>query len=100
MEITKELDQDTLKVSLDGRLDTMTSPQLETELGDVENINHLIFDFDKIEYISSAGLRLLLKLDEILTDKNGDMKIIHVHPLVKEIFDITGFTDMLQIEME
>lgn len=100
MEITKETNLDTLKVSLNGRLDTLTSPTLENELSSLEGVLHLIFDFNELEYISSAGLRLLLKLDEILTDKQGDMKIIHVHPLVKEIFDITGFSDMLQIETD
>jgi anti-sigma B factor antagonist len=100
MEIKKERNQDTLTVSLNGRLDTMTSPQLESDLDDLDGVLHLIFDFDDLEYISSAGLRLLLKLDEILSDHNGDMRVIHVHPLVKEIFDITGFCDMLQIEAE
>lgn len=87
-----------LTIELEGRLDTNTSPQLETSLkhnvGDCEN---LIIDFAKLEYISSAGLRVLLAAQKVM-NKQGKMVIKNVNNTIMEVFEITGFTDILTIE--
>ena len=85
-------------ISLEGRLDTTTAPQLEKELETVlTTAKELVLDFAKLEYISSAGLRVLLKAQKVM-NKQGSMKLIHVSEDVKEIFEITGFVDILTIE--
>lgn len=85
-------------ISLEGRLDTMTAPQLEKELEMIlETVKELVFDFEKLEYISSAGLRVLLKAQKAM-NKQGSMKLIHVSADIMEIFEITGFIDFLTIE--
>ena len=97
MNITKSLNGSALTIALDGRLDTTTSPALETELHDsLDGITSLTFDFDKLEYISSAGLRVLLSAQKTM-NKQGEMIICHVNESIQEIFDITGFTDILTI---
>ena len=97
MNITKSLNGSALTIALEGRLDTTTSPALETELHDsLDGITSLTFDFDKLEYISSAGLRVLLSAQKTM-NKQGEMIICHVNESIQEIFDITGFTDILTI---
>lgn len=85
-------------IILSGRLDTTTAPELdafaEKALGDTQE---LVLDFGGLEYISSAGLRVLLKLQKLM-NKKGSMKLIHVGEVVKEVFEITGFMDILTIE--
>ena len=87
-----------LTIALEGRLDTTTAPQLEENiklnLGGVEN---LIFNFQNLEYISSAGLRVLLSAQKIM-NKQGEMKVINVSEEINEIFEVTGFSDILNIE--
>lgn len=97
MEIKKEINGKTLTVSASGRLDTSTAPELEKQLGDLAGIDDLILDFDNLEYISSAGLRVILKAQKIM-NKQGSMKLVNVNDCVMEIFDITGFSDILNIE--
>jgi len=98
MNINKELNENELKIELEGRLDTNTSPELENELNKyLNNITHLTFDFNKLEYISSAGLRVILSTQKVMNTK-GDMVIKNVNDLVMEVFDATGFTDILNIE--
>ena len=88
-----------MRVALEGRLDTTTAPELEAELSkDMENVQTLIFDFDRLVYISSAGLRVLLAAQKMMNRKNGSMKVIHVNEIVQEVFDVTGFSDILTIE--
>lgn len=83
---------------LEGRLDTVTAPQLEQELqASLEGISELTLDFEKLEYISSAGLRVLLSTEKTMVERGG-MKIIHVSELISEIFEVTGFSDILTIE--
>ena len=98
MNITTKKENTTLTVALEGRLDTTTAPELdvfaEKELADTQE---LVLDFADLEYISSAGLRVLLKLQKVM-NKKGSMKLIHVGDVVKEVFEITGFTDILTIE--
>ena len=85
-------------IFLSGRLDTTTSPELEAfvekELTDTQN---LVFDLAELEYISSAGLRVILKVQKFM-NKKGTMKLVHVSDVIEEIFEITGFTDILTIE--
>lgn len=83
---------------LAGRLDTSTAPELEAELdGLLPDTKALIFDLKELEYISSAGLRLILKAQKAM-NQQGSMKLIHVPESVMEVFDITGFVDFLTIE--
>ena len=98
LNITKTLAEKDLNISLEGRLDTMTAPDLEAQLtaslGGVEN---LVFDLAKLEYISSAGLRVLLSAQKTM-NKQGTMVVRNATEEVKEIFEVTGFSDILTIE--
>ena len=87
-----------LTIAVEGRLDTTTSPALENEIKSrLEGITELVFDFEKLEYISSSGLRVLLAAQKEM-NKCGNMKVIHPNEIVLEIFDVTGFADILDIE--
>ena len=98
MTITKKQNGTELTVALEGRLDTMTAPELERELkASQEGIDSLELDFEKLDYISSAGLRVLLSAHKAMQGKGG-MKITHVNEIVREVFDVTGFMDILTIE--
>ncbi len=98
MEILKTLDNTTLKVSLQGRLDTTTAPQLEETLQEsLDGVTELVLDFADLKYISSAGLRVLLSAQKTM-NKQGSMKICHVSSDIMEVFEITGFSDFLTIE--
>ena len=98
LNIEKKLDGNILTVALEGRLDTTTAPQLETELkAALDGADSLILDFEKLEYISSAGLRVLLSAQKMMSKKGG-MKILHVSDVIMEIFEVTGFIDILTIE--
>jgi anti-sigma B factor antagonist len=98
MTINKNQNGNELTISLEGRLDTTTAPQLDddlkTSLGGVEN---LIFDFSNLEYISSAGLRVLLSAQKVM-NKQGSMVVKNVSEEINEIFEVTGFIDILTIE--
>ena len=98
MKITKSLNGTSLTVALEGRLDTTTAPELEKELKDsMEGATDLTLDFSKLDYISSAGLRVLLSAHKAMSKKGG-MKVTNVSELVKEVFEVTGFADILVIE--
>lgn len=98
MIITKNMDGETLTFTLEGRLDTTTSPQLEAELKQsVGGVKELIFDFNGVEYISSAGLRVLLAAQKVM-NRQGSMKLTGVNENVLEVFEITGFIDILTLE--
>lgn len=97
MKIDKEVNGSELSIKLEGRLDTNTSPELEKELGDLNNINSIIFDFKNIEYISSAGLRVLLSCQKKMNTQ-GTMVIKNINDMIKSVFDMTGFSDILTIE--
>ena len=85
-------------IALEGRLDTTTAPQLEKELkDDIAGVTELSFDFEKLEYISSAGLRVLLSAQKIMNNQ-GHMGIRNVNEDIMEIFEVTGFSDILDIE--
>lgn len=98
MTITKKNENDTLTVALEGRLDTTTAPQLEAELKtSLDHVNSLIMDFTALEYISSAGLRVLLSTQKLM-NRQGRMVVRGVNETVMEVFEVTGFTDILTIE--
>ena len=98
MTINKKLDGSTLTIALEGRLDTTTSPQLESELQDaLGGVTELIFDLEKLEYISSAGLRVLLTAQKTM-NAQGSMVLHNTSDDIKEIFDVTGFSDILTLE--
>ena len=98
LNIDKNSDGTKLSVSLAGRLDTTTAPELEKELRDsLDGVTELSLDFAGLDYISSAGLRVLLAAQKIM-NKQGSMKIAHVNETIMEIFEVTGFTDILTIE--
>ena len=97
MEINKKKEDSKLTLALEGRLDTTTAPQLETEIKDLEGIEELVIDLEKLVYISSAGLRVLLAAQKIMA-KQGSMLVKNVCADIMEVFDITGFADILAIE--
>lgn len=98
LNITKTMDGSALTMVLEGRLDTTTAPQLESELkAALDQADTLVLDFEKLEYISSAGLRVLLSAQKVMTKKGG-MTIRHVNDVIMEIFEVTGFIDILNIE--
>lgn len=97
MKIEKTQNEKKLVVALEGRLDTTTAPQLEEELKTgLEGVTDLVIDLSKLEYISSAGLRVLLSAFKIMRNK-GKMKVTNANELVKEVFEVTGFSDFLPI---
>ncbi len=98
MTITKKQNGTALEIALEGRLDTMTAPDLEAELKTCLNgAETLTLDCLKLNYISSAGLRVLLTAHKTMSAKGG-MKLLHVNEIVQEVFDVTGFADILDIE--
>ena len=98
MNIIKNLENEILTVALEGRLDTLTAPLLDAELqNSLQGVKSLVFDFAKLEYISSAGLRVLLTSQKTM-NKQGSMKIINVNSAIMEILNITGFSDIMTIE--
>lgn len=98
LNITKNRENNALVVSIEGRLDTTTAPQLEAELKEsLENITALTLDMEKLDYISSAGLRVLLSAQKRMNTQ-GNMKIVHAAETIMEIFEVTGFSDILTIE--
>ena len=98
MTINKTKEDAKLTVALEGRLDTVTAPQLEGELRSaVDGVTELVFDLDALDYVSSAGLRVLLATQKVM-NKQGEMVIRNVKPEIMEIFEVTGFVDILNIE--
>lgn len=98
LNIQKKQEQDTLNIALEGRLDTTTAPELENMLKEsLDGVKNLILDFQDLEYISSAGLRVLLSAQKAM-NRQGEMKLIHVREEVREIFEVTGFLDILTVE--
>ena len=98
MTINKISDGEKLTVAITGRLDTNSSPKLEAELRQsVDGVTEPVFDFSEVEYISSAGLRVLLAAQKVMNRK-GSMKLVGVSDEIQEVFEITGFSDILTIE--
>lgn len=98
LNINKTIENSAMTIALEGRLDTITSMELEQSIKEsLEDIQELTLDLEKLDYISSAGLRVLLSTQKAMNEK-GSMKVIHVNDVVMEIFEVTGFTDILTIE--
>ena len=98
MNIQKTLSGAALTVALEGRLDTTTAPKLEEELrSSVDGVSRLVFDLAKLEYISSAGLRVLLAMQKLM-NQQGEMVLQNVNEAVMKVFEVTGFSDILRIE--
>ena len=98
MTIEKTLNGNALTLALTGRMDTTTAPQLEAELkASLGGVEHLVLDFAALDYLSSAGLRVLLAAQKIM-NKQGDMVVRNVNETINEVFDVTGFCDILTIE--
>ena len=98
MTITKTGNENALNIKLEGRLETTTAPELEAVIkNELGGINDLTFDFSALDYISSAGLRVLLTAQKLMNSQ-GTMKITGTNEIVREVFDITGFSDILTIE--
>ena len=96
--MNKKKDGQKLTYFLSGRLDTITAPDLEKDLSESTwEAEELVLDLEKLDYISSAGLRVLLSAHKNMS-KKGSMKLIHVGPSLMEIFEVTGFSDILTIE--
>ena len=97
MTINKEQQGSTLTIALAGRLDTTTSPELEKELkASLDGVDSLVLDFSNLDYISSAGLRVLLAAHKQMSAKGG-MTVKNVNEIVSEVFEVTGFADILNI---
>ena len=98
MIINKTSENDKLTVAVEGRLDTTTAPQLEGELkNSLDDVKELVFDISKLEYISSAGLRVLLSAQKVM-NKQGKMTVTGASESVMEIFEVTGLSEILNIE--
>lgn len=98
LNIVKKQDGDTLTVKLDGRLDTNTAPDFQTEMEPLLNdISKLVLDFEKLDYISSAGLRVLLTFEQEMEEQGKTLEVTHVNDIIHDVFDVTGFLDILTI---
>ena len=98
LNIVKKQDGDTLTVKLDGRLDTNTAPGFQTEMEPLLNgISKLVLDFEKLDYISSAGLRVLLTFEQEMEEQEKTLEVTHVNDIIHDVFDVTGFLDILTI---
>ncbi|MBQ9568083.1 MAG: STAS domain-containing protein [Lachnospiraceae bacterium] len=98
LNIGNEKNGEKLTVTLEGRLDTTTAPELEESVkANIEGVKELVFEINALEYISSAGLRVLLATQKIM-NKQGNMVVRNATEEVKEIFEVTGFYDILNIE--
>lgn len=98
MELIQERDGKKLTIAIEGELNTMTAPELEAILGDnLADVDELVFDLSKMSYTSSAGLRAFLGAQQVMDDKDGSMVICGVTPFVKDIFEMTGFVNILDL---
>jgi len=100
MNISKNLNGGVLTIALDGRMDISTAPMLEQEIREgLDGVTELVFDLEKLAYISSAGLRVLL-LAQKKMNRQGTMKVIHVNPMVMDVFQTMGFAGIITIDQK
>ena len=98
MKINKDLKDGNLLISISGEINSLSAPELEEVIkNDLNGVKSLVFDFKEVEYLSSAGLRVLLVAQKVMT-KQGKMSLRHVNKSVREVFEITGFSNILEIE--
>lgn len=99
MKINKKQDGNSLKIELEGRLDTTTAPELdEVVKSSIDGVTDLVFDMTGLEYISSAGLRVLLSAQKAMGKVNGNMVVKNINDVIQEIFEVTGFIDIFTVE--
>ena len=98
MKINKTQSGTELTIALDGRLDTVTAPELESELSGLSGVTKLIIDMEKLVYVSSAGLRVLLAAQKKMDGNGGSMVVRNANEEIREIFEVTGFDEILTIE--
>lgn len=99
MNIKKKMEGDQLTVIIGGRIDTVTAPEVEAFINEnLDGVNNLVLDFKDVNYVSSAGLRVLLSLHKKMMVK-GEMKLINVNEAVSDVFEVTGFDEILSYEM-
>ena len=99
MKITTERNGTTLTVIPEGRMDTVTSPEVNARIrAEADGVTALILDLEHVEYVSSGGLRVILMWQQEMEERGGSMKVLHVNEYIKEVFDLTGFLDILTIE--
>ena len=98
LNIEKKQEGTALTVKLEGRLDTNTAPVFQAEVEPLlANASSLMLDFEKVDYVSSAGLRVLLTFEQEMEEKNKTMELCHVNDIIHDVFDVTGFLDILKI---
>lgn len=98
LNVNKTIENGKATLTIEGRLDTVTAPELEKTMQDIlPGLKELVLDFEKLDYISSTGLRILLSAQKAMNGQ-GSMKVCHVNDTVMEIFEVTGFSDILTIE--
>ena len=100
MDVTFRIDKDILYIAVSGRIDASNASEAEEKIFSIKKEHpgkHVVVDADQLEYISSAGLRVILKAQKAM-NAQGSMKVIHVNETIMEVFDITGFVDILTIE--
>ena len=99
MEITTNVDGTTATLALEGKLSVATSPDLEAAINDLpESITSFVIDLEKLDYISSAGLRVLVSTEKLASRRAGSMRLLHPNDEVTEVFDMTGLSDVFTIE--
>ena len=97
MTVEKKLEDGTLTISVSGRLDTNTAPELERELK-TDGVTGIVFDFSSLEYISSAGLRVLMAAYKAMAASGGSMRIVNSNDTVRGVFDITGLAEVFAVQ--
>lgn len=98
MTIVKNNEGEIATVKVEGRLDTMTAPELQGALSEYPgDVRRLVFDFASLEYISSAGLRVLLGMYKQMTSVGGEIQVVHANTAVKDVFEMTGFSDIFAV---
>jgi len=99
MKINKKQDGNSLKIELEGRIDTTTAPELDEAVkSSIDGVTDLVFDMTGLEYISSAGLRVLLSAQKAMGKVNGNMVVKNINDVIQEIFEVTGFIDIFTVE--
>jgi anti-sigma B factor antagonist len=98
LNITKNQDGKKLTIALEGKLDTITAPDFEASVREsIDGVEELVFDLASLEYITSAGLRVLLSAQKTMNEQ-GAMKVVNVNEDINDVFEVTGFSDFLNIE--
>ena len=98
LNIEKKQEGTALTVKMEGRLDTNTAPVFQSEVEPMlESVSSLMLDFEKVDYVSSAGLRVLLTFEQEMEEKNKTMELCHVNDIIHDVFDVTGFLEIMNI---